>query len=126
MGRFGSGLYHGCLNAPKKKLHPFPSEQVDTTIEATLTECPLCGGRLEECEKEAAVNQQIDIAPKPFIVTEYHRHGYWCPACQSYHTAPLPEGARSGLFLMSLRGAELRGILSDALVRTEARSRGSL
>jgi hypothetical protein len=25
MGRFGSGLYHGCLNAPKKKLHPFPA-----------------------------------------------------------------------------------------------------
>jgi hypothetical protein len=21
-GRFGSGLYHGCFNAPKKKLHP--------------------------------------------------------------------------------------------------------
>jgi predicted nucleic acid-binding protein len=29
-------------------------------------------------------------------------------------------------FEMSLRGAELRGILSDALVRTEARSRGNL
>ena len=38
----------------------------------TLTECLLCGGRLEACEKEAAVNQQIDIAPKPFIATEYH------------------------------------------------------
>jgi hypothetical protein len=22
VGCFGSGLYHGCLNAPKKKLHP--------------------------------------------------------------------------------------------------------
>jgi hypothetical protein len=22
MGRFGSGLYHGCLNAPKSELHP--------------------------------------------------------------------------------------------------------
>jgi transposase len=80
----------------------FSPEQVDTAIEVTLTECPVCGGSLQECEKEAAVNQQIDLAPKPFIVTEYHRHGYWCPDCQSYHTAPLPEDARSGLFSISL------------------------
>jgi transposase len=81
---------------------PFSPEQVDKTIEVTLKECPECGGRLHTCEKEAAVNQQIDIAPKPFIVTEYHRHGYWCPACQSYHTAPMPEEARSGLFSINL------------------------
>ena len=52
--------------------------------------------------KPAVVRQQIDIAPKPFIVNEYHRHTYWCPACQSYHTAPEPEEARSGLFSISL------------------------
>jgi hypothetical protein len=30
------------------------------------------------------------------------RHTYWCPACQSYHTAPLLEEAHSGLFSISL------------------------
>jgi transposase len=81
---------------------PFSPEQVDNTIEVTLKACPVCGGSLEECEKGAVANQQVDLAPKPFIVTEYHRHGYWCPACQSHHTAPLPEGARSGLFSIGL------------------------
>ncbi|MDR0584713.1 MAG: hypothetical protein LBG57_10260 [Treponema sp.] len=41
---------------------------------------------------------------------------------QSAALAKLMESAR----VMSLRGAELRGILSNALVRTEARSRGNL
>jgi hypothetical protein len=29
MGRFGSGLYYGCLNAPKKKLHPNKAAEFD-------------------------------------------------------------------------------------------------
>ena len=81
---------------------PFSPDQVDTTIEVTLTACPVCGGSLEECEQKASVNQQIDLAPKPFIVTEYHRHGYWCPTCQRHYTAPLPEEAESGLFSIGL------------------------
>jgi transposase len=81
---------------------PFSPEEVDRNVEATLDACPLCGGALQECEKETIVHQQIDIAPKPFIVTEYHRHTYWCPACQIVHTASLAEEARSGLFSISL------------------------
>jgi transposase len=86
----------------KRERIPFPPGQVDTAREVTLDVCPVCGGSLEECEQEAAVNQQVDSAPKPFIVTEYHRHGYWCLACQSHPTAPLPEEARSGLFSIGL------------------------
>jgi transposase len=81
---------------------PFPPEQVDQFIDATLSKCPLCGGELEESGKEVIKNQQIEIAAKPFIVTEYRQHSYWCPNCQSYHTAPLPEQGRSGLFSISL------------------------
>ena len=40
---------------------PFPPEPVDTTIEVSLSECPECGGSLEEDEKERATNQQLDI-----------------------------------------------------------------
>jgi transposase len=86
----------------KHERTPFAPEEVDLSIEATLDACPLCGGALQECEKETIVHQQIDIAPKPFIVTEYHRHTYWCPACQTVHTASLPEAARSGLFSINL------------------------
>jgi transposase len=90
---------------PGHKKHertPFPQEQVDHFIEVRLSKCPSCGGPLEEDENEGITNQQIKIAAKPFTVTEYHRHGYWCPACQSRHTAPEPEQARSGLFSIGL------------------------
>jgi transposase len=57
---------------------------------------------LEEDEREVITSQPIEIAPKPFMVTEYHRHSYWCPACETSHTAPEPEQARSGLFSIGL------------------------
>jgi transposase len=82
---------------------PFPPEQAGKFIDATRSKCPLCGGELEESGKEGIKNQQIEIAEKPFIITEYRRHSYWCPNGQSCHTAPLPEEGRSGLFSISLR-----------------------
>jgi transposase len=90
---------------PGHKRHerqPFPAEQVDQFVEVTLQKCPCCGGLLEEDEREGITSQQIEIAPKPFIVTEYHRHSYWCPACGTSHTAPEPEQAHSGLFSIGL------------------------
>jgi transposase len=80
---------------------PFPPGQVDRFIEVTLEVCPECGGPLQECE-EVVTKQQIGIVEKPLIVTEYHRHTYTCPGCQTAHTAPEPEGIRSGLFSMEL------------------------
>jgi transposase len=80
---------------------PFSPEQVDEFVEVRLQECPACGGRLNE-DGEAVIKQQIDIVPKPFIVTEYHCHTYWCPTCRTYHTASEPERFRSGLFSVSL------------------------
>jgi transposase len=81
---------------------PFPPEQAGKFIDATLPKCPSCGGELEKSGKEVIKNRQIEIAEKPFIVTEYRQHSYWCPNCQSCHTAPLPEEGRSGLFSISL------------------------
>jgi transposase len=74
-----------------------PLPTIDQFIEVTLAKCPVCACLLEEDEK-VITNQQIEIAAKPFIVTEYHRHTYWYPVCQTYHTAPVAEQARSGLF----------------------------
>ncbi|MDR0685036.1 MAG: IS66 family transposase zinc-finger binding domain-containing protein, partial [Spirochaetaceae bacterium] len=80
---------------------PFPPEQVDKVIERTLDVCPVCGGRLEECE-EMVVKQQIEMVEKPFIVKEYRCHTYTCSGCQTKHTASAPEEASSGLFSISL------------------------
>ena len=60
------------------------------------------GGALAEREEEVIAKQQIEIVAKPFIVTEYHYHSYWCPDCQTFHTAAEPAEAQSGLFSISL------------------------
>jgi hypothetical protein len=64
---------------PGHKKHgrsPFSREQVDRFIEVTLPGCPFCGGLLEEDAKGLITSQQIEIAAKPFVGTEYHRHSY--------------------------------------------------
>jgi hypothetical protein len=40
---------------------------------------------------------------KPFFVTEYRQHRYWCAGCECYHEARLPkEVKRAGLFGQNL------------------------
>jgi transposase len=86
----------------KHERKPFPPEQVDEVIEATLEQCPECGNELNDPEGKISITQQIEIVEKPFKVTEYHQHSYWCPVCKKHHTAPLPQKARSGLFSIHL------------------------
>ena len=53
MGRFGSELYHGCLNAPKKKLHPSVINLLD---------------------KNTALWYSVLVAAKPRIFGEFPLH----------------------------------------------------
>jgi len=87
---------------------PFKPEQVDQTVELKLEACPRCGGKLKATKEPPKKHQQIELVEKPFIVTEFQQHQYWCEKCQCYHDAPLPpEVKRSGLFgknLIALTG----------------------
>jgi transposase len=48
---------------------------------------------------EAKKHQQIELVEKPFAVTEYRQHRYWCAVCQCYHESKLPAAVkRAGLF----------------------------
>jgi hypothetical protein len=50
LGCFGSGLYHGCLNAPKKKLHPRKRSGLPGSWKYTLP--PKHGSRPDIAEVE--------------------------------------------------------------------------
>jgi transposase len=86
----------------KHERQPFSAEQVDTQIDITLEHCPHCGSTLQASGKAPEIHQQIALVEKPFIVTEYRCHQYWCATCQSYHSAPLPAEAQTGLFAPNL------------------------
>jgi len=57
---------------------PFPTDQIDKTIELKLESCPKCNGTLAPTGAEPKKHQQVELVAKPFIVTEYHQHQYWC------------------------------------------------
>src|SRR5215469_10800698 len=103
----------GAQKGHKQNLRtPFPEDQIDKTIELKLTACPKCGGKLKSTNEPPKKHQQIELVEKPFFVTEYHQHQYWCEHCQCYHDAPLPaEVKKLGLFGKNLTAltAHLKG-----------------
>ena len=79
--------------------NPFGESQVDKTVDLILEACPICGEALQDTCEAPRKHQQIELVEKPFIVTEYRTHRYWCASCQCYHESSLPKEALSaGLF----------------------------
>jgi transposase len=82
---------------------PFGENEVDRIIDLTLEACPKCSGALSAACEAPKKHQQVELVEKPFFVTEYRQHRYWCSGCQCYHEARLPlEVKRAGLFGQNL------------------------
>ena len=77
----------------------FPPEAIHHFEPYTLDCCPDCGGSLRLARRPPDVLQQVEITTTPTVVTEHQGLAYWCPHCQKFHYAPLPEAAvKAGLF----------------------------
>jgi transposase len=77
----------------------FPPEAVNHIEPYSLDCCPGCGGSLRLAKRPPDVLQQIEITETPTIVTEHRGLAYWCPHCQKFHYAPLPDAVvKAGLF----------------------------
>jgi len=84
---------------PRHPRKPFEANQIDNVIELKLDACPTCGHTLTLSNEEPQTHQQVELVDKPFLVTEYRQHWYWCENCQCYHAAELPkEVEKAGLF----------------------------
>jgi transposase len=78
---------------------PFPPEAINQFLPYTLDCCPDCGGRLIPSRRPPEVLQQVEIKAAPTVVTEHQALAYWCPHCQEFHYARLPEAVvKAGLF----------------------------
>src|SRR5580704_14279479 len=76
----------------------FPPEAVNHIEPHTLDCCPDCGGLLRLAKRPPDVLQRIEITETPTIVTEHRGLAYWCPHCQRFHYAPLPDAVvKAGL-----------------------------
>lgn len=84
---------------PRHLRPPFDELQVDAIVELKLERCPDCGHELAPCSHLPQVVQQVELAPRPVVVTEYRQGRFWCENCQCHHTAPMPpEVENTGLF----------------------------
>lgn len=76
----------------------FSREEIDAFVELKTMECPSCGGAVRPSGEPASIHQQVEIAPKPFVVTQYNREAFYCPCCRTYGIAPLPKEIGSSAF----------------------------
>lgn len=99
----------GTNDVPKKKGgakpgHPghfrplFLETQVDVFVNLKAESCPSCGAIVEPSGELPSIHQQVEIAPKPYIVTQYNRESFYCPCCRNYGVAPLPSPVGSSAF----------------------------
>jgi len=96
----GKKRKRGAQPGHEQHLRPsFPPEDVTHFEPYTLDCCPDCGGSLRLAKRPPDVLQQVEITETPTVVTEHQGLAYWCPHCQKFHYAPLPEAVvKAGLF----------------------------
>jgi len=83
---------------PKHERPQFPPEQIDQTQDYTLTQCPDCGGKLQNADATPWVIQQVEIIDKPVRIEEHRGRAYWCRHCQRVHYGALPQAVeKAGL-----------------------------
>lgn len=76
----------------------FPPEQIDQTQDYTLTQCPDCGGKLQNADAAPRRIQQVEIIDKPVRIEEHRGLAYWCRHCQRVQYGALPQAVeKAGL-----------------------------
>jgi transposase len=94
--RRGIKLKRGGQNGHRKHLRPaFTPEQVDKVV---LYDLPAAKVRELEPLADYRVIQQVELAARPFVVTEHRARRYRCRRTGRVITAPMPPGVvRAGL-----------------------------
>lgn len=93
---------------PRHQRPPFPPEQIDQRKEYAPTHCAGCGGsHWRRLPEPARVVQQIELAPKPFSITEHTAWACRCQNCGQIQEAHLPESVLQA----GLLGPRLRALL---------------
>jgi transposase len=83
---------------PRHERAPFQIDQIDDTIDYTLSGCPDCGGRVELSTELPRIVQQVELVVKPIEVVEHRGLAYWCARCQKTHYAAIgAEVRKAGL-----------------------------
>lgn len=75
-----------------------PPEKVTRTVPLLPTSCRGCHRPLHGHDPEPLRHQVVELPPITPEVTEYQLGKLFCPCCDLYTRAPLPEGVTTGAF----------------------------
>jgi hypothetical protein len=84
---------------PGHERPPFNPDDIDFLQRHAHELCPRCGGPVEQLPTPGQVLVQVELAPKPTLVTEHRSGTCRCHACKQDFTHPIPrEIAAAGTF----------------------------
>ena len=84
---------------PRHERPPFNPGDIDFLKRHAHESCPQCGGPVEQLPTPGQVLVQVELAPKPTLVTEHRSGTCRCRSCGQDFTQPLPpEIAAAGTF----------------------------
>ena len=79
---------------PRHQRKSFLDEQIDRILEYRYDECPCCGGKLRDNDRDRKKHQQIELVEQPVVVEEHQSIGQTCVECGKTHQCPIPEDIR--------------------------------
>lgn len=84
---------------PRHERPPFGPDDIDFLKRHAHESCPQCGGPVEQLQAPGQVLVQVELAPKPTLVTEHRSSTCRCHDCGQDFTQPIPpEIAAAGTF----------------------------
>jgi transposase len=75
----------------RKERPLFAPEDISKVIDYRYTDCPCCGGALQDCQQPAKIQQHMEIKDIPVQITEHRRIAQYCPHCDKVHYRNYPQ-----------------------------------
>lgn len=92
---------------------PFSPDELDQEWFWYHTECPCCGGGLEDSPETGRTMQQMELPELPVHTEQHTAQGQWCPNCEKTFIPTLPDELRKA-GLVGPRLTALVGFLKGA------------
>jgi transposase len=84
---------------PRHDRPPFSAEDLDDTLVYRYDDCPCCRGRLKDLKEGTKIQQHVEVAPKPVVITEHHQIAQLCVRCNRVFYHPVAIGLqKAGLY----------------------------
>jgi len=76
---------------PRHERPLFTPEEISIVNDYRYSDCPCCGGALQECDQPAKIQQHIEIQDIPVTISEHRRIAQYCSKCDKIHYHNFPE-----------------------------------